>query len=297
MIFKQTPIVLIFSLFMTMSTAQAASYVTASTDKPKHFKLEQYRKGVAIHLTAGGKDRLFQLDTAGGVTVIAPSLASELGCKPWGAITGFHMTGNKISSPRCDRVVLRVADTELTVPVAAVMPVGVPESPLDGLLALDVFASKIITIDFSGGDMFIETSSSAVDREKAGVEIPAHMAREIGGLSLSMFIDVPAKQGPLRMELDSGNGGTILVSKPSRELVGLPTADDKPHVGAFPIAPGINASGVIFTPELVIDGNLGMPFLKNWIVTMDLKEGRVWLAPSTIAPPKGMGMPPPLPTQ
>jgi hypothetical protein len=280
-----------------MGAAHAAPIVTASTDKPSHFKLEQYRKGVAVHLRAGGKDRLFQLDTAGGVTVISPLLAADLGCKPWGSVTGFHMTGNKISSPRCDQVALKIADTDLMVPVAAVMPVGVPESLLDGLLALDVFASKTITIDFSRGDLFIETSLSAADRRKAGTEIPAHMAREIGGLSLSMFIDVPAKHGVLRMELDSSNGGTILVSKLFREFVGLPTMDDKPHVGTFPIAPGISATGVIFTPELVIDGNLGMPFLKNWIVTMDLKEGRVWLAPSTVAAPAGMGVPPPLPAQ
>lgn len=297
MIPKRTLTLLFFSFSLKISAAHGVTNAIVETEKPRHFKLEQYRKGVAIRLTAGGKDRLFQVDTAGGVTVISPSLAADLGCRPWGSITGFHMTGNKISSPRCDRVALRAADTDLIAPVAAVMAVGMPESPLDGLLALDVFASKTITIDFSRGDMFIETSASALDRERAGTEIPAHMAREIGGLSLSMFIDVPAKQGPLRMELDSGNGGTILVSKPSRELVGLSTADDKPHVGTFPIAPGINATGVIFTPDLVIDGNLGMPFLKNWIVTMDLKEGRVWFAPSTVAPPKEMGTPPPLPIQ
>jgi hypothetical protein len=297
MILKHTLALLLGSFSLTIDAAPLLANAISPTEKPSHFKLEQYRKGVAIHLTAGGKDRLFQLDTAGGVTVISPALAADLGCKPWGSITGFHMTGNKISSPRCDRIGLRASDTNLIAPVAAVMTVGMPESPLDGLLALDVFASKTVTIDFSGGDMFIETSSSALEREKVGTEIPAHVAREIGGLSLSMFIDVPAKQGPLRMELDSGNGGTILVSKPFRELVGLPIADDKPLFGTFPIAPGISATGVIFTPELVIDGNLGMPFLKNWIVTMDLKEGRVWLAPSTVAPPKGMGVPPPLPPQ
>jgi hypothetical protein len=285
------------SVLLATAAAHAAPVASAPVDKPSHFKLEQYRKGVAVHVTAGGKDRLFQLDTAGGITVISPSLAADIGCKPWGAITGFHMTGNKISSPRCDRVVLRMGGTDLTVPVAAVMPVGMSESPLDGLLALDVFESRTITIDFSRGDLVMETSSSAADRKKIGTEIPAHMAREIGGRSLSMFIDVPAKNGVLRMELDSGNGGTILVSKAAREFVGLPTADDQPHVGSFPIAPTISASGVIFTPELVIDGNLGMPFLKNWIMTMDLKEGRVWLAPSTVTPPAGMGVPPPLPVQ
>lgn len=207
------------------------------------------------------------------------------------------MTGTKISSPRCDGVKLNIESFEFIAPVAAVMDVGVPESPLDGLLALDVFSSKTITIDFARGDFIVESRESAVERIRSAREIGAHIAREIGGMSLSMFIDVPSKNGLLRMELDSGNGGTILVSKPLREFLGLPKADDQPQYGSFRIAPGISASGLIFSPELVIDGNLGMPFLKNWVVTMDLDKGRVWLAPSLAPPPAGMGVAPSLPAR
>ena len=46
--------------------------------------------------------------------------------------------------------------------------------------------------------------------------------------------------------------------------------------------------------DIVIDGNLGMPFLKDWVVTMDLSQGHVWLKRSAVAVPAGMGTPPPV---
>jgi hypothetical protein len=32
-----------------------------------------------------------------------------------------------------------------------------------------------------------------------------------------------------------------------------------------------------FAPDMIMDGNLGMPFLRNWVVTLDLKNGLAWL--------------------
>jgi hypothetical protein len=29
-----------------------------------------------------------------------------------------------------------------------------------------------------------------------------------------------------------------------------------------------------------MDGNLGMPFLRNWVVTLDLQAGTGWIAPA-----------------
>ena len=55
---------------------------------------------------------------------------------------------------------------------------------------------------------------------------------------------------------------------------------------------GIKAEGLMFTPEMTIDGNLGMPFLKDWIVTLDLAQGRMWLRRNPVPAPPGMGVPP-----
>ena len=284
------------------ANAQTVPLSLNPTARPTHaaepiarLKLESYRKGVAARVMIGGRQRLFQLDTAGGLTVISPALAKEIGCAPWGSVTGFHMTGTKISAPRCDKVAMRWGSQALTSPVVTVMEVGSPETLIDGLLALDAFAGKSITIDFARRELVVESAASLAERSTAATEVPAHLAREIGGLALSVFVEAPTANGPLRFELDSGNGGTILVSRPLLTLLGLPDRGETAQRGRISIAPGIEATGLIFSPDLVIDGNLGMPFLKDWVVTMDLAAGRVWLRRTTAPVPPGMGVPPPVP--
>ncbi|RYE98283.1 MAG: hypothetical protein EOO77_37535, partial [Oxalobacteraceae bacterium] len=83
-----------------------ASGAYAAPTSPVRLPLESYRKGVAARVKVAGRERLFQLDTAGGLTVISPALAKEMDCQPWGSITGFHMTGTKITAPRCDNVAI-----------------------------------------------------------------------------------------------------------------------------------------------------------------------------------------------
>jgi len=75
-------------------------------------------------------------------------------------------------------------------------------------------------------------------------------------------------------------------------VLGLDPAAKGPQPVRIPVADGIVAEGLAFTPEMNIDGNLGMPFLKDWIVTLDLGAGRMWLRRNPVAPPPGMGVPP-----
>lgn len=282
-------------IFAALLVASASGASASQDNSPVRLPLEIYRKGVAARIEVAGRERLFQIDTAGGLTVISPSLAKELNCQLWGSITGFHMTGTKITAPRCDNVAMRWQGEMLRSPVAIVMDVGSPDTPIDGLLALDAFAGRTVTIDFARRELTLETPTSAVERTAGAVKVPAHLAREIGGLALSVFVEAPTARGPVRLELDSGNGGTILVAPRLLPLLGLKNvAGEGPQHGRFQIARGVEASGLIFSPNIVIDGNLGMPFLKDWVVTMDLAEGRVWLKRSSISPPSGMGAPPPV---
>jgi hypothetical protein len=262
-------------------------------------QLEPYRKSVAMRVDAHGHKGLFTLDTAGGITLVSPEFAKAAGCKPWGQIVGFRMGGEKLSSQRCDNFTFSVSGHPLSVPVVSVFDVAPlianQAAPVEGSLALDAFAGQTITIDFAGGTLTVETPASAAQRVRGATQVPIHLLREIGGRALTAVVDVPTPQGPLRFELDSGNGGTLLVSKIYARLFGLDPDAQGPQKGAISLAPGIVAQGLVFTPELVIDGNLGMPFLKDWAVTLDLAEGRMWLKRSQFTPPPGMGAPPPLP--
>lgn len=261
-------------------------------------KLEPYRKSVAVRVVANGTPGLFTLDTAGGNTVVSPAFAAAAGCKPWGRMVGFQMTGNRLEMPRCDDFTLSVDGHVLRVPSAGVLDITAmiarDAKPVDGSLALDAFDGRTITIDFAGGELVVESQESAKQRIAGARELPMRLVREYG-VALAAMVEVPTREGIVRFELDSGNGGTILVSKPYATLFGLDPDAPGPQHGAFELAPGIRAEGLMFTPDLTIDGNIGMPFLKDWVVTLDLAEGRLWLQPTRATPPPGMGAPPSVP--
>ncbi|MET0239035.1 MAG: hypothetical protein ABW184_03975 [Sphingobium sp.] len=263
---------------------------------PTILKLEPYRKGVAARVLVAGKERLFTFDTAAGISIVSPTLADEIGCEAFGRLSGHVMTGDRLDLPRCDGVAMAWDGMALTIPHAGVFKVETllakDAMPVDGTLGLDIFAGRTVTLDLAGGRLTVETPESAAERVRGATQVPAHLLREVGGRALAVTVDVPTLQGALAMELDTGNGGTILVSKPFATVLGLDPDAAGPQRGSFTVAPGVEAKGLIFTPDLLIDGNLGMPFLKDWIVTLDLKDGRVWMRRNPVSPPPGMGDPP-----
>ena len=262
--------------------------------------LEPYRRSVAVRVVApNGTPGLFTFDTAGGYTIASPEFAAAAGCKPWGELSGFTMTGTRLQMQRCDGLHFEVNGHPLTAPVAGVMQVAPlvakDAAPIEGLLALDVFAGQTITMDFAGGKLYVESPESAKQRIVGARELPIRLSHEQQGLALAINLEVPTKQGIARFELDSGNGGTLLVSRAFASQFGFDPEAKAPVQGTIPVAPGIDARGLVMLPEMNIDGNLGMPFLKDWIVTVDLAAGRLWMQPTHATPPPNMGVPPPLP--
>jgi hypothetical protein len=275
------------------STVSAAPVAT--------LRLEPYRRSVAVRVTANGKPGLFAFDTAAGHTVVSPEFAAVAGCTPWGEMGGFTMTGVRLAMPRCDGLRFEVDGHPLVAPVAGVMQVAPLQAkdaaPIEGLLALDVFAAQTITMDFAGGKLYVESPESAKQRVAGARELPVRLSREVQGLALAVNLEVPTAKGIARFELDSGAGGALLVSKAYASLFGLDPDAKDPVPGKFEVAPGITAQGLVLVKDLNIDGNLGMPFLKDWVVTLDLAAGRMWLQPTRATPPPNMGVPPPLPAK
>lgn len=262
-------------------------------------RLEPYRKGVAVRVAVNGTPGLMSFDTAAGHTVVSPEFAAAGGCRPWGSLGGFNMVGKRLDMQRCDAFRFEADGVPLRAEAVGVMEVAPllagDAAPIEGLLGLDVFDGKTITLDFAGGHLYVESPASAARRIAGARQVPIRLSREAQGLALAVNVEVPTRDGVLRFELDSGNGGTLLVSKPYASLFALDPAAQGPQRVRIPVADGIVAEGLAFTPEMNIDGNLGMPFLKDWIVTLDLAEGRMWLRRNDVAPPAGMGVPPPPP--
>jgi len=254
--------------------------------KPElEYKLEPYRKTIALHANVAGKDGFFSFDTGGGISLLTPAFAGKTGLAPWGRLTAVTMTGKRIDTEQVNDVPVVIGNRSYRVGTMGVYDVaGLFDKnnalPIDGSLGLDVFEGKVITIDFPEWRLVVESPESLKERLAAGaIEVPLRVAREMQGRSLSVSVGVPSARGLVWMELDSGNGGTMLVAKPYASLFGLDAQRQGFQPGRLEIAKGLTAASDNFiAADIAIEGNIGMPFLKTAVLTLDLANGRGWIA-------------------
>jgi hypothetical protein len=253
------------------------------------FHLEPHPGGTAmmtVRAKVRGHEGLFMFDTGGGISYISPSFAQTVGCKVWGQITGFVLTGQRLDMPRCDALDFDVEGQTLKAPIAGVfdimkfMPPNVPR--LDGSLGLDVFAGRAITLSLAERTLTLESRASLAARMKRGKEVPIRLVREAEGIALTVVVGVVTSEGTAWMEIDSGNGGANVIAKHLAPLMNVKTGSREPQPANFSLVGGIPVTGNVRVNEtLIMDGNIGTRFLVNWDLTLDLKNGRAWLIPAS----------------
>ena len=240
--------------------------------------------GTGLAATAAGHDGLFLFDTGAGVTTVTPATASLSGCQPWGQLTGFRATGERLDTPRCDDLRLGIAGHPFTIPIASVFDLstliapGVP--PLSGLIALDAFAGRTITIRPVAHELIVETSSSLRQRIEGAREVPVRLVRDVEGVALCVDAAVETSAGRAWMELDIGNLGPILVGAHVAPLLRLSASDRRRQAADFALAGGIPVQGPARVSRLIMDGDVGQDVLGRWDVTLDLAHGRSWFRPA-----------------
>lgn len=89
---------------------------------------------------------------------------------------------------------------------------------------------------------------------------------------------IPTTDGTAWMELDTGNGGSLVIANHVAPLLGLVPDLSDPMPVSFALANGIKIDGKARTRTLIMDGNIGAQFLNHWCLTLDLAKGRVWLS-------------------
>ena len=250
--------------------------------------LEPHPGGTAmmtLRARVRGHEGLFMFDTGGGISYVSPLFAQTIGCKVWGQLSGFVLTGQRLDMPRCDDLVFDVQRQSLKAPIAGVfdimkfMPPNVPK--LDGALGLDVFAGRAITLSLADKTLTVESRPSLANRMKRGRELSIRLVREVEGSALAVVVGVVTPQGTAWMEIDSGNGGANVIAKHIAPLINVKPDTKQPQPATFNLIGGIPVTGDVRVNEtLVMDGNIGTRFLINWDLTLDLRQGRAWLAPA-----------------
>lgn len=241
--------------------------------------------GDSLRAVINGQSAIFLFDTGEGMSTVTPAFAHAVGCRPWGQVTGFRMSGERLDFPRCDNLRLGIGANTYVAPIAGVFDIMslLPQSKvvLAGSIGLDIFAGMQITIEPVSKRIVIESPSSFAMRIRHAQEIPARLVRDAEGVALAVDAGVPTKAGTAWMELDTGNGGTLVIGKHVANELGLDAANKEPQPAHFTLGVGIPIAESARVRDLIMDGNIGQRVLKNWNLTLDLAAGKAWLAPAS----------------
>lgn len=248
----------------------------------------------SIEVLVGGQRGTFLLDTGSGVSFATPQFAEKIGCKPWGQITGFRLSGERLDLPRCDGVALGLADGHtmgpVTIGVLDLKSLLPPDAPAaDGSLALDAFDGQAFTLDLRAGTLVFETKKSLAKRIAGAVEVPIRIARHgSSGQGLGASARLDTAKGALWLELDSGSGAPVLLRDKVTADAGADPSISQPQPYSLALA-GKDATGKpaelklatrAIVRDMIHDGVLGMPVLVHWRLTFDLASDRLWVTPA-----------------
>ena len=277
-----------FLICLSVSLSGADSLASSKRAPLAVIELSSHPGGTAmmtLHAKVRGHEGLFIFDTGGGISYVSPGFAQLIGCRPWGQITGFMLTGHRLDMPRCDDLSFDIQGHRYPAATAGVfdimkfLPPNVPK--IDGSIGLDTFAGQVLTLSLSQQKLTIESAASLAARIRHSRQVPIRLVREAEGLALAVVVAVPTSEGMAWMELDSGNGGAHVIGKHVAPLFKLDVGKKEPQPASFTIAGGIPVADLVrINDTLIMDGNIGTRFLLKWDLTLDLSKGRAWLAPA-----------------
>ena len=242
-----------------------------------------------VHASVAGHEGTFLFDSGSGFSSLSPEFATVIGCHPWGQITGFRMTGQRLDMQRCDRVTVSLAGRSFPASTVGVFDLSkyLPSEVghIDGTIALDLFANQAFTLSYGGHYIRILDGPALASESRGLRSMPVHLVRDAEGLALTVNLPVITSAGTAWFEMDSGNtSDLLLVNKALAPLFGLKTEEKDATSVTLKLEDGTTFTGATRALDLILDGNLGTSFLSSHNVTIDLPHQTAWVsayAPAT----------------
>ena len=127
-------------------------------------------------------------------------VAEQAGREPYGRISAFRMSGERVDAERCGRMSLGIDGHPVEVETAVfelmtLLPPGWPE--LGGMLSLHTFRNEAITLDLAAGRLIVESDSSLDERTSLMQPMSARLGLQASGSSVDLFVEARAGQGSL----------------------------------------------------------------------------------------------------
>lgn len=282
-----------FAGFLFIFVACCGLTANAQT-QPVEIKLEHDALGKAptINVQIGGKTYPFLFDTGAGITTVTPAIAREIGCEPFGQITGFNAGGTRIDMKRCSDVEMKLGNyaARLDTGVFEIMHFFSPETKeIGGFISLQTFADKAITVDLAGNRLIVETDNSLAERVKDMKPLESRLGIQGGGAVIDVFAAANTPKGKIWMLLDTGNFSTIQLAPHAQEMLGINFDAPNRAKMAKLVKLDLIGLGTIEMParerQMIYDGMLNYDTISKMIVTIDVRNGRIWAKMNPQSPP------------
>jgi hypothetical protein len=156
---------------------------------------------------------------------------------------------------------------------------------LQGVLSLQAFAGRTITLDLAHDRLIVETPSSAAARTRTMRALPARLATGLAGADLDLFVGVPTATTTLGLEWDSGHQAPTFLAPHAARLLGV--SDSTPRADVV-LTLGASVAAPVVVKDVIYDGVLSAGLLERATWTADLDRGRLWVsdvAPIAVLPP------------
>lgn len=289
MMSRNTLLAIAMLLLMGACATASLRKPVGESQVPARIALSDYLQVMqTVNIDIGGHSLPFLFDTAGGATLVTPTVADTIGCKPFGRVTGFRHDGSRIDMPRCGLIDMYVGVLPLRAEAGvfdlmALLPEGAPK--LGGIVSLQTLGMHPWTLDMSSRTLTLETPASLVQRTAGMREIQVRPSTQGGGAGFDLFMKVDAPEGDLWLEIDSGNAAGLILSPHALAQLGIEKPQD--DNATVPVALQISGFGTYAAPAIVkdtiYDGLLDVRFLKAHRLSVDPTTGKAWLQ-STAAP-------------
>ena len=237
-----------------------------------------------VQATVAGHKGTFLFDSGSGVSSISPEFAALMGCEPWGQITGFRMTGDRLDMQRCNRLIFDFGNKTLQAEAVGVFDVTkylpADVGHVDGTIALDLFADQVFTLSYRRHFLQLLDSRDRAHR-KPELRMPVHIVRDAEGFALSVDLPVKTAAGTTWFETDSGNTSPFVTVNDSLAALFQLPADAKKIPITLTLGDGTKFQGAARVRKLILDGNLGVSFLATQDVTVDVPHAVAWVDQSS----------------
>lgn len=259
-----------------------AACAAASASAQETLTLTHAGKGIeTVSATVEGREGTYLFDSGIGTSGVTPEVATAIGCTPWGKVSGFRATGERLDVPRCNAATIAVASYRVTLPQLSVFDLatfmGDASHGLSGALGLDLFVDRVVTLKIARHEVTVEDDASLAAIRKDAVEVPMRIVRAAEGAALTVDLGVTTRSGIAWMEMDTGNYGPSMVDATIAPLFGLDPKAKGPQPFSAALAKDVAIDDRAIVKPLIMDGNLGRGVLHHWEITLDLKNGRAWI--------------------